>query len=381
MLPESTFTVNRTQEMIHWPRIFSMNTFGHLFRITTFGESHGSAMGVVVDGCPPGLALSLKDFDADVARRKTAQSSITSSRKEEDQVEILSGVFEGKTLGSPITLMVKNTGARPEDYEMLKKAYRPSHADFTYEEKYNVFSWQGGGRASARETVARVLAGVVAKKLLKESCDMECIAYVKQVGDIQALVNPLQVRLSQVEKNSVRCPDERAAEKMLELIKKVQREGDTIGGVVECVIRHIPPGLGDPVFDKLKATLAYAMMSLPAAVAFEIGSGCTSLGMKGSEHNDAFRIKKNTVVTTSNHSGGIQGGISNGMPIIFRTVFKPVSTIFKAQKTVTRSLKNTTLTMHGRHDPCVVPRAVVIVEAMAGIVLADHYLRQKTLAR
>ncbi|MDP2691817.1 MAG: chorismate synthase [bacterium] len=364
-----------------------MNTFGQLFRVTTFGESHGEAVGVVVDGCPAGLSLSVKDFKHDLDRRRTAQSPIVSPRKEDDEVEILSGVFNGKTLGTPICLMVRNQNARPEDYERLKNTYRPSHADFTYEQKYGIRNWQGGGRASARETVARVMAGVVAKKVLSSEFGVGSsekgicpVAYVKQVGDIVADIDPETVTLKKVESNMVRCPDSKAAKKMIDRIRSVQKKGDTIGGVVECVVKNVPVGLGDPIFDKLKATLAHAMMSLPATMGVEFGSGFGCLSMLGSEHNDAFFVQQmkgeKVVRTKTNHSGGVQGGISNGMPIVFRTVFKPVSTIFQKQQTVTKDLKKHTLEMYGRHDPCVVPRAVVIVEAMAAIVLADHCLRQ-----
>jgi len=375
-------------------------------------------MGVVIDGCPAGLSLNENDFKADMDRRRTGQSSIVSSRKEEDQVEILSGVFEGKTLGTPIALMVRNTNAKSDHYNMLKNTYRPSHADFTYEKKYGIRDYRGGGRASARETVARVLGGVIAKKIFNSQFSIfngkpiEVLAYVKQVGEIQANVDPEKVSMKQVESNEVRCPDAKAAKKMIERIKEVQKQGDTIGGVVECVVRNVPVGLGEPVFDKLKAVLAHAMMSLPATMGVEFGSGFGSLGMLGSEHNDSFvaerrnskseirntkQISKSKVPnskiqnskfeirnsemvirTKTNHSGGIQGGISNGMPIVFRVCFKPVATVFQDQQTVTKDGKQHILKMYGRHDPCVVPRAVVIVEAMAAIVLADAVLRQKS---
>jgi chorismate synthase len=378
-----------------------MNTFGHLFRITTFGESHGPAVGVVIDGCPPGLRLNGDDFNRDLERRKTGQSSIVSARQEEDRVEIISGVFEGKTTGTPLTLMVRNTDAKSQHYDMLKNSYRPSHADFTYDQKYGFRDYRGGGRASARETVARVMAGVVAKKLLAEACGMQFTAYVKQVGELEAVIDPMKVTFKQVEKSMVRCPDVKTSAMMVDLIKMVQKKGDTVGGVVECVIKNVPAGLGDPVFDKLKATLSHAMMSLPATMGFEMGSGFSSLGMRGSEHNDEFTIQSESsksktsnskqipmtknqssklkIITKTNNSGGIQGGVSNGMPIVFRTVFKPVATIFQKQQTITRDLKKTELQMIGRHDPCVVPRAVVIVEAMAAVVLADHWLRQQAL--
>lgn len=393
-----------------------MNTFGQLFRITTFGESHGGGVGVVIDGCPAGLKLDVKDFEQDLARRRTGQSSIVSARKEEDQVEILSGVFQGKTLGTPIALLIYNKDARPGDYKRIKDRFRPSHADFTYEAKYGVRHWAGGGRASARETTARVIAGVVAKKLLQKfqvtsdkfqqgslksqtpmtkgkSKGMEVLAYVKQVGELKADIDPMKVTLKQVESNIVRCPDAEAASWMIDRIKEVQKEGDTIGGVVECVVRNVPVGLGEPVFDKLKAVLAQAMMSLPATMGVEFGSGFSSLEMLGSEHNDEFlpaakNFKKQSSkletnpkfqypITKTNNSGGIQGGISNGMPIVFRTVFKPVSTIFKEQHTVTNKGKAAKLLMPGRHDPCVVPRAVVMVEAMTAIVMADMLMRDR----
>jgi chorismate synthase len=381
-----------------------MNTFGHLFRITTFGESHGGAVGVVIDGCPAGLKIDVKDFKQDLDRRRTGQSSIVSARKEKDQVEILSGVFEGKTLGTPITLMVRNKDARSKDYKKMKDRFRPSHADFTYEAKYGIRNWAGGGRASARETTARVMAGVVAKKLLKSRGSrvegrggMEVLAYVDQVGEMRAEIDPMKVTLKKVESNIVRCPDKKAAAWMIDRIKEVQKAGDTIGGVVECVVKNVPVGLGDPVFAKLKATLAQAMMSLPATMGVEFGSGFGSLGMLGSEHNDLFEVMTNDqasminkrskgqvpssklgdIITTTNNSGGIQGGISNGMPILFRVVFKPVSTIFKEQNTVTNKGKKAKILMPGRHDPCVVPRAVVMVEAMTALVMADAMMRDR----
>lgn len=364
-----------------------MNTFGHLFRITTFGESHGGAVGVVIDGCPAGLKLEIKDFHLDLARRRTGQSSIVSARKEADEVEILSGVFEGKTIGSPIMLMVRNKDARSKDYKRIKDTYRPSHADYTYDAKYGIRNWTGGGRASARETTARVMAGVVAKKVLKKLCGMEVLAYVDRVGCIGGPIDPMKVTLKKVESNIVRCPDKKLAQEMIELIKEVQKEGDTIGGTVSCIVKKVPVGLGDPVFAKMKASLAQAMMSLPATMGVEFGSGFGSLGMMGSKHNDVFvtkapknrRTKERKIVTKTNYSGGIQGGITNGMPVFFRTVFKPVSTIFKKQETVTNKGKKTKLLMPGRHDPCVVPRAVVMVEAMTALVMVDAVLRQQAV--
>ena len=358
-----------------------MNTFGRIFRVTTFGESHGGAVGCVIDGCPAGLKVSASDFRQDLDRRATGQSKLTSARKEPDEVEILSGVFEGKTIGSPIALMVRNTDAKPQDYMELKQKYRPSHADFTYDKKYGIRNWQGGGRASARETTARVMAGVIAKKLLKQMCGMEILAYVKQVGDIAAEVDTESVTFKRVESNIVRCPDSRMARLMEDRIMQVRRQGDTVGGVVECVCRNVPVGLGEPVFDKIKATLSHAMMSLPATMGFEIGSGFGSLGMRGSEHNDVFvpdkRKGKSGVSTLKNDSGGQQGGITNGMPVVFRVVFKPVATIFKEQSTVNTKGQSVKLLMPGRHDPCVVPRAVPMVEAMAALVMADAVLRQR----
>ncbi len=351
-----------------------MNTFGQLFRITTFGESHGGAVGVVIDGCPAGLKLELADFKKDLDRRRTGQSSIVSARKEADQVEILSGIFEGKTLGTPIALMVRNGDARPDDYKKMKDRFRPSHADFTYEAKYGIRNWAGGGRASARETTARVMAGVIAKKILKKVCGMEILGYVDQVGELQAMIDPMKVTMKKVESNVVRCPDGKVAKEMEAYIKTVQKDGDTVGGTVSCVVKKVPVGLGEPVFGKLKASLAQAMMSLPATMGVEFGTGFGSLLYRGSEHNDVFEMKGKKVVTTTNNSGGIQGGISNGMPIVFRTVFKPVSTIFKEQDTVTNKGKKAKILMPGRHDPCVVPRAVVMVEAMTALVLVDYYL-------
>lgn len=353
------------------------NTFGHLFRITTWGESHGGGVGVVVDGCPPRLALSEADIQPDLDRRRPGQSRIVSPRKELDRVEILSGVFEGKTLGTPICLWVRNEDARPEAYAEMAEKFRPSHADYTYQAKYGIRNWQGGGRSSARETVGRVAAGAIAKKLLRESYKVEILAYVKQVQRITATVEPETVKPEQVEANIVRCPDPAATEKMLRLIEKVRREGDTVGGIVEGVARGVPAGWGEPVFDRLQADLGKAMLSLPAAKGFEVGSGFGGILLRGTEHNDPFRARAGKVFTTSNRSGGIQGGISNGQTIYFRVAFKPVATVMHEQDTVDTSLKNTTLTGRGRHDPCVLPRAVPMVEAMTALVLVDHALRHK----
>lgn len=355
------------------------NTFGTLFRVTTFGESHGGVVGCVVDGCPPGLKISVEDIQKDLDRRRPGQSRITSPRKEEDKIEILSGVFEGKTTGTPILLLAKNKDAKPEDYLKLKDVFRPSHADFTYEKKYGFRNWQGSGRASARETLARVAAGAIAKKFLKEKLEIEFLAYVEQVGDIK--IKDVGVGLDrpeQIESNIIRCPDEKVAEKMIQLINRLKQEGDSVGGIIRGVIKNTPVGLGEPVFDKLSADLGKAMLSIPAVKGFEIGSGFAGVKMRGSQHNDSFYTdKQGRIRTKTNFSGGIQGGISNGENIYFRVAFKPVSTIRKAQKTVNKQMQEVVLEAVGRHDPCVLPRAVPIVEAMAALVIMDHYLRNK----
>lgn len=355
------------------------NTFGQLFRVTTFGESHGGAVGCVVDGCPPGLRISAGDIQKDLDRRRPGQSKITSPRKEEDKIEILSGIFEGKTTGTPIMLMAKNKDTRPEDYEKLKDVFRPSHADFTYEKKYGSRNWQGSGRASARETLARVAAGAIAKKFLKEKLGIEFLAFVEQVGDIR--IKDVGVGLDRpelIESNIVRCPDKTTATRMLQLINRLKQEGDSVGGVIRGVVKNVPIGLGEPVFDKLSADLGKAMLSIPAVKGFEIGSGFEGAKMRGSEHNDSFFINNNGQIRTkTNFSGGIQGGISNGENIYFRVAFKPVSTIRKKQKTVDINGKEVEIEASGRHDPCVLPRAVPIVEAMSALVIMDHYLRHK----
>jgi len=353
------------------------STFGQLFRITTWGESHGGGVGVVVDGCPPRLKLSEADIQPDLDRRRPGQSRIVTPRKESDAVQILSGTFEGKTLGTPICLWVKNTDARPEAYAEMKTKFRPSHADFTYFAKYGIRNWQGGGRASARETVGRVAAGAIAKKILRERFGVETLAYVKQVQKIIADVNPEKVKFKDVEANIVRCPDQTTAKRMVRLIEKMRRAGDTVGGIVEGVARGVPAGWGEPVFDKLEADLAKAMLSLPASKAFEIGSGFGGILLTGRRHNDPFRARGGKVFTTTNFSGGIQGGISNGQTIFFRVAFKPVATIMHAQNTVDMWFHNTTLRGRGRHDPCVLPRAVPMVESMTALVLVDHALRHQ----
>ncbi|MGB7444757.1 MAG: chorismate synthase [Coleofasciculaceae cyanobacterium] len=352
------------------------NTFGHLFHVTTFGESHGGGVGVVIDGCPPRLEISAPEIQVELDRRRPGQSKITTPRKESDTCEIISGVFEGKTLGTPITIMVRNKDTRPQDYNEMSEKYRPSHADATYDAKYGIRNWQGGGRSSARETIGRVAAGAIAKKILHQFAGVEIVGYVKRIKDLEAIVEPNIVTMEQVESNIVRCPDSECAFKMIELIEQIGRSGDSLGGVVECVARNVPKGLGEPVFDKLEADLAKGVMSLPASKGFEIGSGFAGTLLTGSEHNDEFYTDATgTLRTVTNHSGGIQGGIANGENIILRVAFKPTATIRKEQRTVTSSGKETTLSAKGRHDPCVLPRAVPMVEAMVALVLSDHLLR------
>jgi chorismate synthase len=353
------------------------NSFGHLFRISTWGESHGGGVGVVVDGCPPRLELTEADIQPDLDRRRPGQSRIVTPRQESDRVQILSGTFEGKTLGTPILMWVKNEDARPESYSEMATKFRPSHADYTYFAKYGFRNWQGGGRTSARETIGRVAAGAVARKILRQFYGVEVLAYVKQVQAIEASINPESVKARDVESNIVRCPDDRAAEKMIRLIERMRRAGDSVGGIVEGVARGVPPGWGEPVFDRLEADLAKAMLSLPASKGFDVGSGFGGISLTGREHNDPFRVRKGKVRTTSNRSGGIQGGISNGETIYFRVAFKPVATVMHEQETVDAKFRNTTLKGRGRHDPCVLPRAVPMVEAMTALVLIDHALRHK----
>lgn len=358
------------------------SSFGQVFRITTWGESHGGGVGVVIDGCPPRLELSEEDIQRDLDRRRPGQSEIVTPRVEADCCRLLSGVFEGRTLGTPISILVQNRDAQPDAYAETRTAFRPSHADFTYQAKYGIRNWQGGGRASARETIGRVAAGAVAKKLLRELSQgrFEIVAYVAQIHEVAAWVDRASVRVEAVERSAVRCPDEAAAELMTALIQSVRAEGDSVGGVIECVVRGIDAGLGEPVFDKLEADLAKAMLSLPASKGFEIGSGFAATRMKGSEHNDPFEMRGENIRTTTNNSGGVQGGITNGEDIFFRVAFKPTSTIAREQKTVTTEHEETTLAARGRHDPCVLPRAVPIVEAMAALVLCDHALRQRAIS-
>jgi chorismate synthase len=353
------------------------NSFGNLFRITTWGESHGGGVGVVIDGCPPRLELSESDIQPDLDRRRPGQSSIVTPRQEADRVQILSGVFEGKTIGTPISMLVKNEDARSSAYSEMASKFRPSHADYTYQAKFGIRNWQGGGRTSARETIGRVAAGAVAKKILRAQYGVAVLAYVKQVQRITADVELDTVTFKEVESNIVRCPDQEAAQRMIRLIEKMRKAGDSVGGIIECVARGVPPGWGEPVFDRLEADLGKAMLSLPASKGFEIGSGFGGILLTGLQHNDAFRMRGGEVRTLTNNSGGIQGGISNGEPIYFRVAFKPVATVMHEQQTVDINLKNTTLKGRGRHDPCVLPRAVPMVEAMAALVLVDHAMRQR----
>lgn len=356
------------------------SVYGQLFRISTFGESHGGGVGVVLEGCPPRLQIDVAEIQRDLDRRKPGQSVLTTPRQEADQAEILSGVFEGRTIGSPIAIAVRNKDARPSAYEDMRDLYRPSHADFTTEAKYGIRNWQGGGRASARETIGRVAAGAIARKLLREVAGIEVLCWVSRVQEIGSEVDPDTVTLAEIDANDVRCPDAKAAEKMYTLIDDLRRQGDSVGGVVECVARKVPAGLGDPVFDKLEADLAKAMMSLPAAKGFEIGSGFGGTALTGSQHNDAFVTDADGKTrTATNRSGGIQGGISNGESINLRVAFKPTATIRAAQQTVNRDGEAVTLEAGGRHDPCVLPRAVPMVEAMVCLTLADHWLRQRAV--
>jgi chorismate synthase len=353
------------------------NTFGRAFRITTFGESHGGAVGVIIDGCPPRLRLSETDIQPDLDRRRPGQSKIVTPRKEADRVEILSGVFRGQTLGTPIAMIVRNEDARPEAYSEVKTQYRPSHADYTYFAKYGIRNWEGGGRSSARETIGRVAAAAIARKWLAENMGLEVIAYVKRVHNLETKIDPNKVSLKTVEANIVRCPCPITAKKMIALIERIRREGDSVGGLIECIARNVPVGLGDPVFDKLEADLAKGILSLPASKGFEIGSGFGGTFLRGSEHNDIFVSRKGKIRTLTNRSGGVQGGISNGEDLLLRAAFKPTATLMRKQKTVNVAGKSTVLEPKGRHDPCVLPRAVPMVEAMVLLVLMDHSLRQK----
>lgn len=351
------------------------SSFGTLFRISTWGESHGGSVGVVIDGCPPGLPLTREDIQVELDRRRPGQSDITTPRNEPDQVEILSGINEGYTLGTPIALNVRNKDARPSAYDEMKTTYRPSHADYTYDEKYGRRMAEGGGRSSARETIGRVAAGAIARKILKLAAGIEIVAYVKSIHDISSpeLADP--VTMDQVEATAVRCPDPETAEKMIARIKEVRSEGNSVGGIVACRTYGLPTGLGEPVFDRLEADLAKAMLSIPATKGFEIGSGFAGTKLKGSEHNDLFASEKGAIHTLSNNAGGVLGGISSGETLSFRTAFKPTATIMLEQPTVTSGGEETTLKGKGRHDACVLPRAVPIVEAMTALVLIEHWMR------
>lgn len=355
----------------------SANTFGTLFRLTTFGESHGAAIGGILDGCPAGLLIDVEYIQNELSRRRPGQSDITTARDETDTIEILSGVFEGRSTGTPIAFIVRNKDQHSFDYELLRDAYRPSHADYTYDSKFGFRDHRGGGRSSARETLARVAGGAIARLLL-EKHGIRVKAYVSCIGEVKTDKDFNINELEHIENSSVRCPDETVSEKMISYLKTLKAEGDTTGGIINCIISGAMPGLGEPVFDKLQADLAKAMMSINTAKGFEYGEGFRAATMRGSEHNDIFSgDKKGNISTTTNHSGGIQGGISNGNEIRFRVAFKPIATIMQSQPTVNQKGENINLKAKGRHDVCVVPRAVPIVEAMAALVLADHLLRNR----
>ena len=353
------------------------NSFGQLFRLTTFGESHGVALGGVVDGCPAGLEIDFEFVQNELARRRPGQSTIVTQRKEADEVEFLSGIFEGKTTGTPIGFLIKNENQKSQDYSHIKDSFRPSHADYTYHEKYGNRDYRGGGRSSARETSCRVVGGAIAKLLLLHH-GIKITAYVSQVGDVKLLKDYNELDFSKIESNAVRCPDELIATAMESRIKAVRKEGDTIGGAVKCVVQNMPIGLGEPVFDKLHADIGKAMLSINAVKGFEYGSGFSGITMKGSEHNDLFEVVDGKTKTKTNKSGGIQGGISNGEDIYFNVAFKPVATIMQPQESINEDGEKVVVEGKGRHDPCVVPRAVPIVESMAALVIADHLLRNKT---
>lgn len=353
------------------------NSFGHLFRLTTFGESHGIAIGGVVDGCPAGLGIDLDFINNELAKRRPGQSAIVTQRKEEDEVEIISGIFEGKTTGASIGFVIKNNNQKSQDYTHIKDSFRPSHADYTYYKKYGNRDYRGGGRSSARETACRVVGGAIAKLLLTYY-QIDITAYVYQVGDVKILKDYHELDFSKIESNNVRCPDKMIAAAMESKIKAVRKSGDTIGGCIKCVIQNVPVGLGAPVFDKLQADIGKAMLGINAVKGFEYGSGFSSVTMKGSEHNDLFQSEDTLVTTKTNNSGGIQGGISNGEDIYFNVAFKPVATIMQSQESLDKDGNKVVVEGKGRHDPCVVPRAVPIVESMAALVIADHLLRNKT---
>jgi chorismate synthase len=354
------------------------NSFGQAFRVTTAGESHGPAYVVIVDGCPPGLALSEADLQPDLDRRRPGQSSITTQRDEADTAEILSGVFEGSTTGTPIAVLIRNKDQRPRDYAEIKDKYRPGHADMTFDAKYGVRDYRGGGRSSARETSVRVAAGAIAKKLLRERAGVAIVGYVRSIGELEASIeDPAAVRLEQVEASPVRCPDPVMAPRMIELIERMRAESDSIGGIAEIVATGVPAGWGEPVFDKLKADLGKALFSLPAVLGVEYGAGFAVAAMRGSQSNDAFVSRDGRIETETNRHGGMLGGISSGMPIVLRCAIKPTSSLPREQRTVTRSGDSTTIATKGRHDPCLLPRFIPMAEAMVAITLADHALRQQ----
>ena len=353
--------------------------FGKQFKITSWGESHGPAIGVTLDGFPSLFKIDVEHIQSELHRRKPGQSEISTQRKEEDSIEILSGLFDGKTTGAPISMLIWNKDQRSKDYNHLKNVFRPSHADFTYQAKYGIRDWKGGGRASARETIARVASGAIAKQWLASKFNTEILGFVKQISDLKAQISNSSINHESIESNIVRCPDNKIANKMIEKIKEARKNGDSLGGIIECVAKNVPVGLGEPVFDKLDADLAKAILSIPACKGFEIGSGFSGIEMTGSEHNDEFFINDdNKIKTKTNHSGGVQGGISNGEDIILRAAFKPTATIIRSQKTVDSVHNTVELKGKGRHDPCVLPRAVPIVEAMVAIVIADHALLNTT---
>ena len=354
------------------------NTIGKIFRLTSFGESHGVALGGIIDGCPAGLEIDFDFIQHELDRRKPGQSTIVTQRKESDKAEFLSGVFEGKTTGTPIGFIIRNENQKSKDYNHIIDMYRPSHADYTYDAKYVIRDYRGGGRSSARATISSVVAGAIAKIFLKKF-GVKISAYTSQVGDIKLLKSYKDLDLSKTEKNSVRCPDELIADTMIQKIEQVRKEGDTVGGIISCVAENVPVGLGEPIFDKLHADLGKAMLNINAVKGFEIGSGFEGVKMKGSEHNDLYYKEGKNIRTRTNNSGGVQGGISNGEDIFFRVAFKPVATIMQKQKTVNSKGEEVEIMGKGRHDPCVLPRAVPIVEAMCAMVLADHLLRQRVV--
>lgn len=378
--PETRATDHYRPHFIWNGRLFDMSSvFGTLFRVSTWGESHGGGVGAVIDGCPPRIEISCEEIQSELDRRRPGQSRIVTQRKESDTVEILSGVLDGFTLGTPISMVVRNEDQRSKDYDEMKDKYRPSHADYAYDQKYGIRAWSGGGRSSARETIGRVAAGAIAKKVLA-TYGVEIVGYVEKVHHLRASIDPISVRMDQVEANIVRCPDQEMAKLMLEHIESVRKDGNSIGGVVGCVARGVPAGWGEPVFDKLEADLGKAVLSLPACKGFEIGDGFGLTDLTGMEANDEFEAdSQGRVFTRTNRSGGVQGGISNGMPIVIRAAFKPTATVMKEQHTVTNNHENTTIKGRGRHDPCVLPRAVPMVEAMVALTLVDHALRQRAI--